>query len=73
MKLWRDTNSTQERIKSIDCYVDSLKMNVKSCNFCDCISLKDSLICDRLVLGVYDLNTRARLLSTESRAHRPSS
>ena len=37
-------------------------MSVKSCNFCDCISLKYSLIRDRLMLGVCDSNTRARLL-----------
>ena len=36
----------QKKDESIDCYVASLKMIVKSCNFCDCIGLKDSLICD---------------------------
>ena len=37
-------------------------MIVKSCNFCDCICLKGSLIRARLVLGVYVSNMGARLL-----------
>ena len=45
-------NTRKKRDESIDCYVASHKMIVKSCNFCDCISLKDSLICDQPVLGV---------------------
>ena len=32
----------------------------KSCNFCDCLS--DSLIRDRIVMGVYDAGTRKHLL-----------
>ena len=62
MERYKFNTRNQRKDESIDCYVDSLKMIVKSCNFCDCISLKDSLICDRLVLGVYDSNTQARLL-----------
>ena len=62
MERYKFNTRNQRKDESIDCYVASLKMIVKSCNFCDCISLKDSLIRDRLVLGVYDSNTQARLL-----------
>ena len=62
MERYKFNTRNQRKYESIDCYVASLKMIVKSCNFCDCISLKDSLIRDRLVLGFYDSNTRARLL-----------
>ena len=63
MNQWRDTNSTQEIKENMNPLIAMLlHLIMKSCNFCDCISLKDSLIRDRLVLGVYDSNTRARLL-----------
>ena len=62
MERYKFSTRNQRKYESINCYVASLKMIVKSCNFCDYISLKDSLIRDRLVLGVYDSNTRARLL-----------
>ena len=53
MERYKFNTMNQRKYESIDCYVASPKMNVKSCNFCDCTSLKDSLIRDRLVLGVY--------------------
>ena len=62
MKRCKFNTRNQRKYESVDCYVASLKMIVKSCNFCDCISLQDSLIRDRLVLGVYDSNTRTRSL-----------
>ena len=62
MERYKFNTRNQRKDESIDYYVASLKMIVKSCNFCDCISLKYSLIRDRIVLGVYDSNTRARLL-----------
>ena len=65
-----ETNETFERYKfntriqkkeeSIDTYVAVLKTLAKSCNFCAC--LKDTLLRDRIVLGVRDDDTRQRLL-----------
>ena len=62
MERYKFNPRNQRKDESIDCYVASLKMIVKSYNFCDCISLTDCLICDRIVLGVYDSNTQAQLL-----------
>ena len=38
--------------ESVDCFVAEVKILAKLCNFCDC--LHDSLICDRIVLGIKD-------------------
>ena len=50
----------QESAESIDSYVTVLRTLVKSCNFCDC--LHDTLIRDRIVIGVRDQQTRKRLI-----------
>ena len=65
-----EVNETYERYKynkrdqalgeSIDDYVSSLKDLAKTCNFCDC--LKDTLLRDRIVLGIKDNATRKVLL-----------
>ena len=49
----------QQNGESVDSYLNSLKILRKTCNFCDC--MKDSLIRDRLVLGVLDERIRKRL------------
>ena len=64
------TNETYERFifnkrdqrpdESVDEYIRTLKELSKTCNFCDC--LRDSLIRDRLVLGIKDHPTRKVLL-----------
>ena len=64
------TNETFQRFKfniraqkhdeSYDTYLSSLKTLAKSCNFCDC--LRDSLLRDRIVLGVVDDSLRKHLL-----------
>ena len=64
------TNETYERYvfnsrnheeqESIDAYVTALRNLAKSCNFCDC--MRDSLIRDRIVLGVRDNALRKKLL-----------
>ena len=64
------TNETYERYifnkrdqrpdESVDEYIRTLKELSKTCNFCDC--LRDSLIRDRLVLGVKRPPTRKVLL-----------
>ena len=41
--------------ESVDCFVAELKTLAKTCNFCDC--LRDSLIRDRIVLGIKDEQT----------------
>ena len=46
--------------ETIDAYVVALTELVKTCNFCDC--LRQSLIRDRLVLGIKDQHTRKVLL-----------
>ena len=50
----------QEENESIDAYVTALRTLAKTCNFCDC--LRDSILSDRIVLGVRDKHTRKRLL-----------
>ena len=49
----------QESGESIDSYVASLRTLAKTCNYG---SLLDSLICDRIVVGIRDNGTRKRLL-----------
>ena len=65
-----ETNETYERYvfnsrdqkegDSIDTYVGELRTLAQSCNFCTC--LHDTLIRDRIVLGLRDGGTRKRLL-----------
>ena len=65
-----ETNETYERYmfnsrdqkegESIDAYVGALRTLAQRCNFCTC--LHDSLIRDRIVLGVRESETRKRLL-----------
>ena len=65
-----ETNETYERYifnsreekegESIDRYEAELRTLAQSCNFCAC--LQDSLIRDRIVLGIRDRETRKRLL-----------
>ena len=65
-----ETNETYERYvfnsrdqkegESIDAYVGELRTLAQSCNFCTC--LNDTLIRDRIVLGLRDGGTRKRLL-----------
>ena len=69
-KIKGEVNETYERYvvncrrqkpdEKIDAYVMSLKDLAKSCGFCDCIS--DSLLRDRLVIGVREDETRKELL-----------
>lgn len=65
-----EPNETFERYKfntriqgqneSIGDYVADLKSLIKTCNYCDC--LRDTLLRDRIVLGVNSEKTRTRLL-----------
>ena len=50
----------QEENESIDQYVTVLRKLAQTCNFCSC--LHDSLIRDRLVLGIRDESIRKKLL-----------
>ena len=50
----------QEALESIDSYVAALRKLAQTCNFCTC--LHDSIIRDRIVLGVRSKQTRKRLL-----------
>ena len=50
----------QEENESIDQYVTVLRKLAQTCNFCSC--LQDSLIRDRLVLGIRDESIRKKLL-----------
>ena len=50
----------QQPNESIDAYIAALRSLAKTCNFCDC--LKDSLLRDRIVLGIQSQPTRKRLL-----------
>ena len=51
----------QEASELIDAYVSALRMLVKSCNFA---ALKESLLRDRIVMGIRDDATRRKLLQT---------
>ena len=50
----------QEENESIDAYVTALRTLAKTCHFCDC--MHDSILRDRIVLGIRDKHTRKRLL-----------
>ena len=54
----------QQENESIDAYVTALRTLAKTCNFCDC--MRDSIIRDRIVLGIQDHRTRKRLLQERS-------
>ncbi|KAL9981292.1 hypothetical protein ACROYT_G009976, partial [Oculina patagonica] len=54
----------QEAQESIDAYVTALRNLVKSCNFCEC--MRDTLIRDRIVLGVRNNTMRKKLLQVRS-------
>ena len=51
---------TQQPDESIDAYNATLRVMASTCNFCDC--LKDTLLRDRIVLGIQSQQTRKRLL-----------
>ena len=53
----RRNQGTEE---SFDSYLAEIRNLAKSCNFCDCMS--DSLIRDRIVMGVYNAGMRKHLL-----------
>ena len=65
-----ETNETYERYvfnsrnqspeETIDAHVATLRTLAQTCNFCEC--LRDSLIRDRIVLGIFNPQTRKRLL-----------
>lgn len=65
-----DVNETYERYvfnqrsqkegETVDHYITSLKTLSKSCNFCDCLA--DSLLRDRIVLGIRSSTAKKRLL-----------
>ena len=50
----------QRSDESIDEYVTESKHLSKNCNFCDCLC--DSLLRDKLVMGIVDKETRKKLL-----------
>ena len=59
-----EVNETYERNQgqdeSIDAYVACLRSLAQTCGFCECLA--DSLLRDRIVLGVKNNNLRKRLL-----------
>lgn len=57
-------NRSQEPNESIDAYVAALRSKAKTCGFCDCLS--ESLLRDRIVLGISNNNLRKRLLQERS-------
>ena len=50
----------QEDNESIEAYVTALHTLAITCNFCDC--MHDSILRDRIVLGIWDKHRRKRLL-----------
>ena len=67
-----DVNETYERFKfnqrnqeageSFDAYLTGLRNLTESCNFCTCPTMSDSLLRDRIVLGIRNEDARKRLL-----------
>lgn len=58
---WYVFNSRDQKDgESMDAYVGELRTLAQSCNFCTC--LHDTLIRDRIVLGIRDEGTRKRVL-----------
>ena len=63
-------NETYERYKfncsnqtpgeSVDSFVTALRNLAKNCNFCEC--MRDSLLRDRVIMGILDNDLRKRLL-----------
>ena len=53
-------NSRDQNNESIDMYINDLRNLARNCNFCEC--LHDSLLRDRLVMGIRDKGTRKKLL-----------
>ena len=50
----------QQADKTVEDYIAALRTLSSTCNFCDC--LKDTLLRDRIVLGIRDSSTGKRLL-----------
>ena len=50
----------QGQDESIDAYITALRSLAKTCGFCDCLA--DSLLKDRIVLGISNHTLRKRLL-----------
>ena len=67
-----DVNKTYEHFKfnqwhqedgeSFDAYLTALRNLAVSCNFCTCANMSDSLLRDRIVLGIRNEDARKRLL-----------
>ena len=67
-----DVNETYERFKfnqrnqeageNFDAYLTALRIMTDTCNFCTCPTMKDSLIRDRIVLGIRNDDVRKCLL-----------
>lgn len=53
---YKFNNGVQQEDETIDQYLTALYNLAKTCNFCDC--LNDSLIRNRLVIGIQDNQTR---------------
>ena len=52
----------QEDGESFDAYLIALRNMAESCNFCTCPAMSDSLLRDRIVLGITNDDARKRLL-----------
>ena len=52
----------QEAGKGFDAYLTGLRNLAESCNFCTCPNMSDSLLRDRIVLGIRNEDARKRLL-----------
>lgn len=57
---YKFNSRNQQENESVSAYVTEIRYLAKTCNFCAC--LHDSLIRDRIVLGIRDNDTRKRLL-----------
>ena len=53
-------NSRDQNNESIDVYINDSRNLARNCNFCEC--MHDSLLRDRLVMGIRDKSTRNKLL-----------
>lgn len=60
---YRFNSRKQQPNESVDTYVAALRLMIDQCNY-TATNLRDSLIRDRIVMGISDETTRARLLQT---------
>ena len=61
MNASKFNRKNQEVGESFDTYLIALRNMAESCNFCSCPAMSDSLLRDRIALGIQNEDARERL------------